>query len=106
MVRLITLLLQYGWTALHYAVDGGCVNVLQVLLMERSCDVAMTTKVNNVTYIVMNSMECVLQLSQTSFHFAAKKGYLLCLKLLFVAAECTQSLNSLPTVDKVIVRNM
>ena len=86
--------------------DGGCVNVLQVLLMERECDVAIATKVNTVVYISMYSTECVLQLGQTAFHFAAKKGCLLCLKLLFVAAECTQSLNSLPPVDKVVIRIM
>ena len=45
---IIALLLQYGWTALHYAADGGCVSVVQVLLMEKECDVAMTTKVNTV----------------------------------------------------------
>ena len=79
--------------------------MLQVLLMERECDVAITTKVNTVRSAMCNK-ECVLQLGQTAFHFAARKGCLLCLKLLFAAAECTQSLNSLPPVDKVVIRIM
>ena len=88
--------------------DGGCVNVLQVLLMERECDVALTTKVNILlsTSVCIVATECGLQLGQTAFHFAAKRGSLLCLKLLFAAAECTQSLNSLPPVDKVFIQIM
>ena len=77
--------------------------MLQVLLMERECDVTITTKVNTIICTTSVAMECVLQAGQTAFHFAAKKGCLLCLKLLFAAAECTQSLNSLSFVDKVTV---
>ena len=79
--------------------------MLQVLLMERECDVTITTKVSTVRSAMCNK-ECVLQARETAFHFAAKKGHLLCLKLLFVAAECTQSLDSLPPVDKVVIRIM
>ena len=49
----------------------------------------------------MCSTECVLQLGQTAFHSAARKGQLLCLKLLFAAAECSKSLDSLKAADKV-----
>ena len=37
--------------------DGGCVNVLQVLLMERECDVAIATKVN----ILLSILACTVQ---------------------------------------------
>ena len=49
-------------------------------------------------------MECVLKLGQTAFHFAARKGQLLCLKLLFAAAKCSKSLDSLKAADKVICK--
>ena len=37
--------------------DGGCVNVLQVLLMEIECDVAIATKVN----ILLSISACTVQ---------------------------------------------
>ena len=45
-----------------------------------------------------------MQLGQTAFDFAARKGHLPCLKLLFAAAQCSQSLNSIPKDDKVSIQ--
>ncbi|XP_065910261.1 uncharacterized protein [Dysidea avara] len=72
-----------GWTPLHYAADHGFVDVLQVLLMVEECDVTIYNHAR-----------------QTAFHLAVRKGHLTCLELLFVAAQCSQSLDSLLKIDK------
>ena len=45
-VRLL-IVMQEGWTALHYAADRGHVDVLHVLLMVEQCHVSMCNKVSH-----------------------------------------------------------
>ena len=46
-------------------------------------------------------MFSLLQHKKTAFHLAAKGGHLLCLQLLFAAAESRGLLRFLPKIDKV-----
>ena len=43
----LLIVMQEGWTALHYAADRGHVNVLHVLLMVDQCHVSMCNKVSH-----------------------------------------------------------
>ena len=77
MGLIIALLLQYGWTALHYAADSGCVDVLQVLVMEKECDVAMTTKVNNNNRLAVIVYTMLFTVRTNSIPFCCKERSLI-----------------------------
>lgn len=58
------------------------------------------TRLNILRHVIV-IMKFIVQNKQTAFHLAARNGHLNCLQLLYVAVQCSQSLDDVPKTDKV-----
>ena len=50
----LLIVMQEGWTALHYAADCGHVDVLHLLLIAEHCDVILSNKVSQQSFNMMH----------------------------------------------------